>query len=176
MIGSTRLASAAVTLLLTLPAAALAQPAPSPSGTTAPAPPAAAAPSPQMAPAAPVTAAERRVAQHIKELHAQLQITPAEEPQWQEFAAVMRENAKGMDQAFTQRAQQYATMNAVQNMQSYAKIADDHAQRVQKLVPVFENLYNAMTEQQKQTADQVFRANAAAHARKHMQTGRSETR
>ena len=71
--------------------------------------------------------AEERVEGRIKELHAQLRITPAEEPQWNEFAQVMRENAHDMDQAFLQRAQQFPTMNAVQNMQSYEQIAEEHA-------------------------------------------------
>jgi hypothetical protein len=34
---------------------------------------------------------------------------------------------------------------------------------VKKLTPAFDNLYNAMPEQQKQVADQVFRANAERH-------------
>ena len=76
----------------------------------------------------------------------------------------MRENARDMDQAFMQRAQQYPTMNAMQNMQSYEQIAEAHAQHLQKLVPAFDNLYNAMPEQQKKLTDQVFRANAERHA------------
>ena len=43
-------------------------------------------------------------------------------------------------------------------------IAAAHAQHVQKLVPAFENLYNAMPDQQKRLADQVFRENAETHA------------
>jgi periplasmic protein CpxP/Spy len=109
--------------------------------------------------------AEERVERRIKELHTQLQITSAEESQWNQFAQVMRENARDMDQAFMQRADQFATMNAVQNMQSYEQIAEDHAKRVQKLVPVFQQLYDAMSDQQKQVADQVFRANAEKHTR-----------
>ncbi len=108
--------------------------------------------------------AEERVERRVKELHAQLQITPAEEPQWNQFAQVMRENARDMDRAFMQRAEQYATMNAVQNMQSYEQLSEDHAQRVQKLVPVFQKLYEVMPERQKQLTDQVFRANAERHA------------
>ena len=107
--------------------------------------------------------AEERVENRIKELHAQLHIAPAEEPQWNQFAEVMRENAREMDQTLVQRAQQFSTMDAVQNLQSYAQLAEAHAQRVQKLVPAFENLYNAMPEQQKQIADQVFRGNAEKH-------------
>ena len=100
----------------------------------------------------------------FKQLHAQLQITPAEQPQWDQFAQVMRENARDMDQAFLQRAQQYPTMNAMQNMQSYEQMAEAHVQHLQKLVPAFDNLYNAMPEQQKKLTDQVFRANAERHA------------
>jgi len=108
--------------------------------------------------------AEERVERRIKELHAQLRITPAEEAQWNQFAEVMRQNARDMNQAFIQRAQQFETMTAVQNMQSYEQLAEEHAQRVQKLVPVFQALYDAMPDRQKQLADQVFRANSERHA------------
>ena len=159
-IQSSHLASAAVVALLALPAAALAQPTQSP----APAAPPAPASSPMTSHPIPGKNMEERVESHIKELHAQLRITAAEEPQWDQFAQVMRDNARDMDQAFTQRAQQYPTMNAVQNMQSYEQIAEAHAQHLQKLVPAFDNLYNAMPEQQKKLTDQVFRANAEQHA------------
>ena len=158
-IRSSHLASAAVVALLALSAAALAQPAQSP----APAAPPAAASSPMTHPV-PGKNMEERVENHIKQLHAQLQITPAEQPQWDQFAQVMRENARDMDQAFLQRAQQYPTMNAMQNMQSYEQMAEAHVQHLQKLVPAFDNLYNAMPEQQKKLTDQVFRANAERHA------------
>ena len=150
------LASAAVVALLALPAAALAQATQSP----APAAPPAAASSPMTSHPVPGKNMEERVENHIKQLHAQLRITPAEQLQWDQFAQVMRDNARDMDRALLQRAQQYPTMNAVQNMQSYEAIAEAHAQHLQKLVPAFDNLYNAMPEQQKKLADQVFRANA----------------
>ena len=144
-IQSSQLASAAVVALLVLPAAALAQPTQSP----APAAPPAAASSPMTSQPVPGKNMEERVDNHIKQLHAQLQITPAEQPQWEQFAQVMRDNARDMDRAFIQRA-----------MQSYEQIAEAHAQHLQKLVPAFDNLYNAMPEQQKKLTDQVFRANA----------------
>ena len=77
-----------------------------------------------------------------------------------------------MDQAFLQRAQQFPTMDAVQNMQSYEQIAEQHAQRVQKLVPAFQKLYDAMPDQQKRLADQVFRANAEKHMQRTAQSRR----
>jgi truncated hemoglobin YjbI len=151
--GLTKLTSVAAAALLSIPAA-LAQP-----------PPMAGQP-------VPGKNAEQRVENRIKELHKQLQITQAEEPQWNEFAQVMRENAREMDRVFMQRAQQFASMNAVQNMQSYEQISQEHAQLVQKLVPAFQKLYEAMPEQQKRLADQVFRANAEKHIQRAAQSHR----
>jgi periplasmic protein CpxP/Spy len=174
MIRSTHLASAAIAALLALPVAALAQSAPS---EAAAAPPAAtAAASPMSSHTVPGSSAEQRVEEHIKQLHAQLRITPAEQPQWEQFANVMRDNARAMDRDFSQRMQQYPTMSALQNMQSYEQIAEAHAEHLQKLVPAFENLYNAMPAQQKQLTDQVFRANAEANTQKRMQTGNNTAR
>ena len=161
---SNRLASVAVAALLCLPTAALAQSSQAPAS-AAPegARPAAAQPSPLAGHPAAGKNAEERVEQRIKELHAQLRITAAERPQWDQFVQVMRENARDMDQAWLQRVDQFQSMNALQNMQSYEQIAEQHAQHLQKLVPAFQSLYNAMPDQQKQLAHQVFRANAERH-------------
>ncbi len=166
MILSGRLAPVAVAALLSLPAAAWAQSSQSPATQAATPPPAAAA-SPMVNHPVPGKNAEERVENRIKELHAQLRITPAEEPQWNQFAEVMRDNARAMDQAFRERAQGFESMNAVQNMQSYEKLAQAHAQDLEKLVPAFQNLYGTMPDQQKQLADQVFRTNAEEHAQRH---------
>jgi Mg-chelatase subunit ChlI len=159
---ATGVAFVAIAALLWLPAA-MAQLRQTAAVQGAASPPPAAAASPLAGHPVPGKNAEERVERRIKELHGQLQITPAEEPQWNEFAQVMRENARDMDQAFVQRAQQHPTMNAVQNMQSYEQLSEEHAQRVQKLVPAFQKLYDAMPDAQKRVADQVFRANAEKH-------------
>ena len=159
---ATGVAFVAIAALLWLPAA-MAQPRQTAAVQGAASPPPAAAASPLAGHPVPGKNAEERVERRIKELHGQLQITPAEEPQWNEFAQAMRENARDMDQAFVQRAQQHPTMNAVQNMQSYEQLSEEHAQRVQKLVPAFQKLYDAMPDAQKRVADQVFRANAEKH-------------
>jgi len=166
------LASLAVAALLSIPAGALAQSQQTAATQGATTPPPAGAGSPMASHPVPGRNAEERVEQHIRQLHSQLRITPAEEPQWNEFASVMRENARDMDQAYLQRAQQFATMNAVQNMQSYEQLAQEHAQHVQKLVPAFEKLYGAMPDQQKRLADQVFRANAERHIQQHVAQSR----
>jgi periplasmic protein CpxP/Spy len=157
-------ASAAVAALLLLPAAALAQSSTNP----APAMPQGAPPPAASSPMAghPVAGrnAEERVEHRIADLRKELRITPAEQQQWDQFAGVMRENARDMDQIFIQRAQQLDTMTALQNMQSYEQLAEAHAQHLQKLVAAFQTLYGAMPDQQKQLADQVFHANAEQRA------------
>src|SRR6516164_1251376 len=173
-ISSNRLASVAVAALLSLPAAALAQSSQAPAPAAAEGARPVAAQSPLAGhPVAGRNAAER-VEQRIKELRAQLRITPAERSQWDQFAQVMRKNARDMDQAWMQRADQFQSMSAVQNMQSYEQLAEQHAQHLQKLVPAFQTLYDAMPDQQKQLADQVFRAKFEKHAQHAMRTGRAD--
>jgi protein CpxP len=170
---SNRLASVAVAALLSLPATVLAQSAQAPaSASPEMAKPAAAQPSPLSGHPVAGKTAKERVEQRIKELYSQLHITPAERPKWDQFAQVMRDNARDMDQAYAQRVEQFQSMTALQNMQSYEQIAMEHAQNLQKLVPAFQDLYNAMPDQQKQLADQVFRANAERHM---MQTHRARS-
>jgi protein CpxP len=159
---SNRLSSVAVAALLCLPTAAFAESSHAPVSV-----PGATQASPLAGHPVAGKTAQERVEQRIKELYSQLRITPAERPQWDQFAQVMRENARDMDQAWLQRVDNFQSLNAVQNMQSYEQIAEQHAQHVQKLVPAFENLYNSMSDEQKRLADQVFRANAERQAQTH---------
>jgi protein CpxP len=156
---SMRDAALAVALLVSASALALAQ-----SG----APPAAAPAAPAPSAAAPSTdaGAQARVEARIKQLHSQLGITSKEDAQWKAFADTMRSNAQEMDAAAAQRAEQLSTMNALQDMKSYEELAEAHVQHLQKLIPPFEALYNAMSPEQQQAADRVFRAGAERHAQK----------
>lgn len=104
--------------------------------------------------------------QRITDLHTRLKITAAQQSQWDQFAQVMRDNAKDVDTAYQQRAASFDKMNAVENMQSYAQIEQMRAQDMQKLVPAFQTLYTALSGQQKQQADELFR-NQAARATQH---------
>ena len=100
------------------------------------------------------------IEQRITALRAKLQITTAQDPQWNQFAQVMRDNAKRMDDTFQQRVQGIGAMNAEDNMASYAQVAMSHALGMQNLVPAFHTLYGTMTDLQKRAADQVFRDDA----------------
>jgi periplasmic protein CpxP/Spy len=104
------------------------------------------------------------VERRITDLHGKLHITSQQSQQWDQFAQVMRDNAREMDQVYKQRAEKLGSMSAVDNMQSYAQIEQQRAQDVQKLVPAFQTLYSALSDQQKKTADQIFR-NYASDAR-----------
>lgn len=119
--------------------------------------------------AKPVAGHAATIEQRIKDMHAKLLISPAQQPQWDAFADVMRNNARNMDQTFRQRLNTVSAMTAPENMQSYSQVAMSHAQDMQKLVPAFQTLYDTMSDSQKKTADEVFRDDA--HSRKHAHVG-----
>jgi periplasmic protein CpxP/Spy len=99
---------------------------------------------------------DNAVEQHITALHAQLKITAAEESQWKEVADTMRENAKELDRAIDTRYATIASATAIDNLNSYANIAQAHADGVKKLASSFAGLYSAMSDDQKREADEVF--------------------
>jgi protein CpxP len=101
-----------------------------------------------------------KVEQRITALHAKLQILPAQQVQWDQFANVMRANARTMDETFARRSRTLATQTAVQNMESYADVTASHAKGMQDLLPAFTALYATMPDLQKRAADQVFRDDA----------------
>jgi periplasmic protein CpxP/Spy len=96
------------------------------------------------------------VEHHITDLHAKLKITPAEESQWKEVAETMRDNAKDMDKAIDKRAASQANATAVDDLNSYADIAQAHANGVKKLAKSFSGLYSMMSDDQKKEADEIF--------------------
>jgi protein CpxP len=100
---------------------------------------------------------------HITLLHRELQITPAEETQWAAFAQVMRDNAAQMDAAFSQRGGALATMNAVQDLQSYAQISQIQSDNMQKLATAFQTLYASFPASQQKVVDGVFRPAQVRH-------------
>ncbi len=161
---------AAGTLAL-LASPALAQTAATSTGATSNGAPPAGAPPAAIAPHA-AAHSPAAVEQRIQHLHAQLRITPQEQSQWDAFAQIMRQNADNMRTAIDQRGSQMGSMDAAQNMQSYAQLAQVHAQDMQQMAATFQALYQDMTPEQRQNADQLFRArdqHMAAHRHAHQQ-------
>lgn len=99
------------------------------------------------------------VERRITDLHRRLKISQDQEPRWQDFATVMRENAVNMDHLFEQQ-QDRGSLTALAQMQGYVQLATVHAQDMQRLLPAFEQLYNSMPDAQKKLTDQVFRETA----------------
>ncbi|PLZ02930.1 hypothetical protein CY652_08425 [Burkholderia sp. WAC0059] len=97
------------------------------------------------------------IEQRLNTLHAQLKITDQQSQQWDAYAQVVRDNAHSTDAAFRDRARQLPTLNADDAMKSYASIAQLHAENMQKLSTAFSALYASLSDDQKQTADELFR-------------------
>ena len=126
--------------------------------------PAASAPAASSHATAATTAADKaakhssRVEAQIADLKKRLMITDAQSAQWDSFAQVMRDNGEAMEQALQERDASKG-ISAVQDLQSYAKITQTHADGVQKLAAAFQPLYDSLTPAQKKNADKIFEQN-----------------
>jgi len=92
----------------------------------------------------------------IKTLHDKLMITADQEADWAKVAQTMRDNETEIHQLIQARHQDPDSMTAVDDLQSYAKITQAHADGMQKMVTAFQPLYDEMSDAQKKNADQVF--------------------
>lgn len=97
-----------------------------------------------------------QVERHIAGLQRRLKITPAQQPQWEAFIAVMRQNAAHMATLQRDRTERVTAMTAPEDMRSYAEVARAHADDLQRLASAFDTLYAAMTPEQKAVADRTF--------------------
>jgi hypothetical protein len=107
------------------------------------------------------------VESRIKTLHSELHITAAQEAAWNNVAQVMRDNAKTMSDLRAQQAESEKTASAPDVLNAYAKTIDAHGEGVHKFIPVFQTLYDSMSDAQKKTADGVFRKHVHAAAARH---------
>lgn len=93
----------------------------------------------------------------ITDLHAKLQITPAEESKWNDVAKVMRDNAAAMEKLVAaKKAQSSKDMTALEDLMTYQSFAQAHIDGLKALTSAFKTLYNAMPAAQKLVADQTF--------------------
>lgn len=91
----------------------------------------------------------------IADLQKKLRITPAQQPQFDAFAQVMRQNAQQMDAVMGQQGQN-RTRNAVEDLQASAQLAEAEVEGMKRLLPVLQALYDSLTDQQKRLADSVL--------------------
>jgi protein CpxP len=97
------------------------------------------------------------VEQRIKQLHAELKITPDQESKWNSVAQAMRDNASSMEKLVAEKQQQGATnMTAIDDLKTYQEFTQQHLDGLKNLTSAFSSLYDSMNDQQKKNADEVF--------------------
>jgi hypothetical protein len=90
----------------------------------------------------------------IAELRQKLQITAAQEPQFNTVANVMRENARAEASAPQQPP---ANATAVDDLRTFIKYSELELAGLRKRLPALEALYSALSPGQRKIADTVFR-------------------
>jgi hypothetical protein len=99
---------------------------------------------------------EKRVEERVKELHDKLKITSDQADAWNVVADAMRENGKDIHALIEERHEKAGTLSALDDLDSYRKIASAHADGIGKFIQAFQPLYDSMTDAQKKNADTVF--------------------
>jgi periplasmic protein CpxP/Spy len=100
------------------------------------------------APAPPETNVETNIA----ELHQRLQISAAQEPQFEALANVMRQNARTMSGASPP-----SNPNAVEGLRLAIQYGQEEINGMRRLLPALQALYTSLSPTQRQTADMIFR-------------------
>ena len=111
-----------------------------------------------------VTAGDRTEAR-IKQLYAVLKISDDQQEAWNTLTQVMRENSKEMDTLAKVKTESTQIVNAVENMKFYYQVSKTHLEQQAKFIPPFEALYTCMSDEQKKTADLVFRTGKSGRTR-----------
>ena len=101
-------------------------------------------------------AMQQAVETRIKTLHAKLQITAAQESDWNDVAQAMRDNEATISSLIQSRHKSAGNMTAVEDLESYQQIAQAHADGLRKVISAFTPLYNSISDAQKKNADHVF--------------------
>ena len=98
-------------------------------------------------------------------LKAELKITPAQQTQWQQVEAAMRENAKNLDQSISTARQNRSGMDAVQRLELREQFAKMRADNDDRLLTAFKPLYASLSPEQQQMANQLIGAHHHWHHR-----------
>lgn len=97
------------------------------------------------------------VEQRIKQLHAELKVTPDQESKWNSVAQAMRDNDANMEKLIAEKHQSAPqNMTAVDDLKTYQEFAQAHVDGLKNLTSAFSSLYDSMSDPQKKNADQVF--------------------
>ena len=106
----------------------------------------------------PAAPAGNPIEGQLAEVKKRLSITAAQEPQFDQFATIVKQNAQTMDALMKKATAQDAQQNAVEGLRTAASFAQTEADNLKRLVPALEALYASLSEQQKRAADKLFSA------------------
>jgi hypothetical protein len=99
----------------------------------------------------------RHIEGRIAFLHAELKITPAQKAQWDKVATVMRDNAKSDTALFEQaQAERAGKPDALARMTAQVKFSEARLASTKKFLEAFAPLYQSLSDEQKQAADELF--------------------
>ncbi|MGH7116020.1 MAG: Spy/CpxP family protein refolding chaperone [Stellaceae bacterium] len=104
---------------------------------------------------APAAASTPPVEANLTRLRQKLQITPAQQPKFDAFANVMRENAR------MKPGSARANQNAVDDLRLAIADSELELSALKRLLPAMQGLYASLSPAQRKTADQVFRQGPA---------------
>jgi hypothetical protein len=109
----------------------------------------------QKAPASPAQAepGAPNADAEIAELRKRLNVTAAQQPQFDALAAVIRQNTQEMN---ANMPPQNRAMSAVDSMKTAQQLAQHEADSLNRLLPPLQALYDTLSPEQKKVADQFF--------------------
>ena len=114
---------------------------------------------PQRPPGKPPEAAPAQgneIERQIADLQKKLRITAAQQPLFDAFAQILRQNAQALDAALRQQEQKSGA-TAVDDLRTSAQLAEAEAEGLKRLLPAFQSLYDSLPDPQKRLADTAMR-------------------
>ena len=120
---------------------------------------------PQRPPGKPPEAAPAQgneIESQITDLQKKMRITTAQQPLFDAFTQVMRQNAQALDAVMRQQEQKSGT-TAVDDLRVSAQLAEAEAEGLKRLLPAFQSLYDSLPDPQKRLADAAMRQPAAGN-------------
>lgn len=115
----------------------------------------------------------QRVEARLAYLRTALKITDAQQPQWENFANVLRTQARAMDKRFAERRTQFEAQrgqprpqaNAIERLERMQVRMDERSQRLGEVVNAAKPLYASFSPEQRQIADEMLsRQGRGGHA------------
>jgi hypothetical protein len=98
----------------------------------------------------------RALNNYLAQLHGSLRITAAEEPLWNSFAQVMRDDAYTLGQAYRGRREKLRSMTAIEDLDSYISVEQARLDGLKRTSAAFSALYAQMPPDQQKVADALF--------------------